>query len=165
MYASHHLLSVCPSCLIICVGPEQLDHPARCADYLCRFSEQLQLIQTTEDGTQSFGTGTPWAGGELKYCFHSHISSELKEQVKIALEQTQQVLPCLKFTDVGLKREGNGQAETSGGSAECNESPAVFITSFNDGCWSYVGELSNSKSQGFNLGPGCDSLGTVMHGA
>merc|ERR1712166_1167921 len=125
-------------------------------------TEQLELIQTTEDGTQSFGSGTPWADGELKYCFHSHITSDLKSVIKTALEQTQQVLPCLKFTDVGLKSLGNGQAETSGGTAECNEGPAVFITSFNDGCWSHVGELSR-KTQGFNLGPGCDSLGTVMH--
>ena len=124
------------------------------------------MIQTTEDGTQSFGTGTPWADGELKYCFHPHVSSELKAKVQTAVEQTQQVLPCLKLTDVGLKQLGDGQADSNTGTAECNESPAVFITSHKEGCWSYVGELGDYKTQGFNLQyPGCDSLGTIMHGA
>ena len=55
--------------------------------------------------------------------------------------------------DVGYKSAG-----------ECNVSPAVYITSLNSGCWSYVGEMTQWKSQGLNLqSPGCDSLGTSMH--
>ena len=55
--------------------------------------------------------------------------------------------------DVGFKSAG-----------ECNVSPAVYITSLNSGCWSYVGELTHWKSQGLNLqSPGCDSLGISIH--
>lgn len=47
---------------------------------------------------------------------------------------------------------------------ECQESPAVLITSSEKGCWSYVGMLKNWKSQQLNLqSPGCDSVGTAIH--
>ena len=47
---------------------------------------------------------------------------------------------------------------------ECQESPAVLITSSEKGCWSYVGMLKNRKSQQLNLqSPGCDSVGTAIH--
>ena len=65
--------------------------------------------------------------------------------------------------DVGLKT--NGEASTaSNGEGECNVSPAVYITSLDDGCWAYAGEMTDWKSQGFNLqSPGCDHLGTSIH--
>jgi len=63
------------------------------------------------------------------------------------------LLPHGMLIDVGYKSEG-----------ECNVRPAVYITSLNQGCWSYVGELTHLKSQGLNLqSPGCDSLGTSVH--
>ena len=40
----------------------------------------------------------------------------------------------------------------------------MYITSEDQGCWSYVGVLSSYDTQGFNLqSPGCDSTGTAMH--
>jgi hypothetical protein len=69
------------------------------------------------------------------------------------------LLPHGMLLDVGFKTESNSE-----GKAECNVSPAVYITPLDSGCWSYVGEESDWKSQGLNLqSPGCDSLGTSIH--
>jgi hypothetical protein len=63
------------------------------------------------------------------------------------------LLPHGMLIDVGFKSAG-----------ECNVSPAVYITSLDSGCWAYIGEVSDWKSQGLNLqSPGCDSLGTSIH--
>jgi hypothetical protein len=44
------------------------------------------------------------------------------------------------------------------------QSPALYITAAETGCWSYVGMLSGHITQGFNLqSPGCDTLGTAIH--
>jgi len=73
------------------------------------------------------------------------------------------VMPCIGWEDVGLKTNGE-KSTASGSEGECNVSPAVYITSLDDGCWAHAGELTDWKSQGFNLqSPGCDSLGTSMH--
>ena len=81
----------------------------------------------------------------------------LEEDVRSSFALTQSelvtLLPHGMLIDVGLKSAN-----------ECNVSPAIYITSQDSGCWSYVGELTNWKSQGLNLqSPGCDSLGISIH--
>ena len=99
--------------------------------------------------------------------------------------------PCMKFKNVGVKQVGNGkesifsfqavkQAQPSLADdeqwkqgvqqgAQCNESPAVFITSDGTGCWSRVGMVDlgqnyGQTTQGLNLQhPCCTSLGTALH--
>ena len=100
------------------------------------------------------GAGKPWTGKKLNYCFATDTAQAVKDVMARAVTQFKKVLPCLEMEDVGYS--GSGEV--------CNTSPAVYITSANSGCWSYVGELSSWSSQGLNLqSPGCDSLGTTMH--
>merc|ERR1719203_1840901 len=101
---------------------------------------------------RSYGAGTPWAGGLLKYCYDPDLKSGAKTAVEKAIEQYKKAVPCITWENVGHLW-----------GSFCKKSPAVYITSLNEGCWSYVGMLS-SKSQQLNLqSPGCDSVGTTMH--
>ena len=99
----------------------------------------------------------------MNYCYASHVSEAIKKVHTDAFSQYTKAIPCLSFTNVGLKTDGDGNDAVAGGTAECNASPAVYITTSKSGCWSYVGELSYYKTQGYNIGSGCESLGIVMH--
>ncbi|CAJ1445542.1 unnamed protein product [Effrenium voratum] len=121
-------------------------------------SDQLKkFVDTAEAQTRkargSFGTGTPWTKGIVNFCFHHSATDRVKEAVQSAIQQYKKAVPCIQWNDVGLMSD-----------EECQESPAVLITSSEKGCWSYVGMLKNRKSQQLNLqSPGCDSVGTAIH--
>jgi len=118
---------------------------------------QAQLLMFMQLNAQapshrSYGAGTPWVGGLLKYCYDPALKSGAKKAVEKAIEQYKKAVPCITWENVDYK---------SG--SRCKQDQAVYITSNNQGCWSYVGMLS-SKSQQLNLqSPGCDSVGTTMH--
>merc|ERR1719424_2755163 len=104
--------------------------------------------------------GDPWATGRVPYCYAAGIDSAAKDASEMAVAQIMKAVPCLTFVNVGLKTDGNGAATTDGGSAQCNEAPAVYVTSGFAGCWSYVGRLQFYATQGLNLqSNGCDFLG------
>lgn len=121
---------------------------------LKQFVSQAESAQkVTRKVHGSFGAGKPWAKGIVKFCYHENVPDGVKDAVRLAIQQYKKSVPCIQFNEVG--RLSND---------ECEESPAVFITSENTGCWSYVGELTHRKAQGLNLqSPGCDSVGTVLH--
>jgi hypothetical protein len=99
------------------------------------------------------GAGKPWTNKKVNYCFAVEAKPAVRQVIARSVEMFKKVLPCIEWQDVGFKSAG-----------ECNVSPAVYITSLNSGCWSYVGELTHWKSQGLNLqSPGCDSLGISIH--
>ena len=133
-------------------------------------TSELALFQSLTNAVReqgvSFGAGTAWKGGLVKYCYAGNIRGKTRKVVELAVQQFKKAVPCLTWKDVGLKSDGNGKSTwppNGKGTAECNESPAIYITSkANDGCWSFVGELP-TKTQGFNLGDGCNSIGTAMH--
>lgn len=121
---------------------------------LKQFVSQAESAQkVTRKVHGSFGAGKPWAKGIVKFCYHENVPDGVKDAVRLAIQQYKKSVPCIQFNEVG--RLSND---------ECEESPAVFITSENTGCWSYVGELTHRNAQGLNLqSPGCDSVGTVLH--
>jgi hypothetical protein len=115
---------------------------------------QMQAFELSAKtgGGPSYGAGTPWAGGVVKYCFAPDIKAAAKKAVDAAVLQYKKAVPCLQWKDVGY---ASGEV--------CQESPAVYISSKTGGCYSYVGMLSRT-SQALNLAsPGCDSLGTAIH--
>lgn len=108
----------------------------------------------------SVGAGKPWANNKLNYCFDSDVADSVKKVVALAVAQFKKAVPGISMVNVGFKSTTGG----GNGAGLCQVSPAVYITSQKTGCWSYVGELTHWKSQGFNLqAPGCDSVGTAMH--
>ena len=114
-------------------------------------AESARHVSKVQRG--SFGAGLPWSNGIVKYCFHDSASEGVREAVRLAIAQYKKAVPCIEFNDVGLLSAD-----------ECEESPAVLITSEHNGCWSYVGMLQHRKSQKLNLqAPGCDSVGTAIH--
>ena len=114
---------------------------------------QAARLSTMSDTSASFGAGTPWKHNTINYCFDEACPDAVFDAVAYSIKQFQLAVPCLQFADVGRKKKGR-----------CNVSPAIYITSEDTGCWSYVGEISDWKAQGLNLQtPGCDSVGTTMH--
>lgn len=124
--------------------------------YSCDAQKQafLEMEQKARDGqTPSYGIGTPWSGSNMKYCFAPSTKAEVRSAIGYGINQIKKAVPCIQFTDVGY-----------GSGTNCASGPAVYITSENSGCWSYVGEISFWSSQGLNLqSPGCDSIGTAIH--
>ena len=113
-------------------------------DMMPSSSAQLQLWQAWGSGkkvpdamflaagmkatTTYYGGGTPWASSNMKYCYASHVSEAIKKVHTDAFSQFTKAIPCLSFTNVGLKTDGDGNDAVAGGTAECNASPAVYIT-------------------------------------
>ena len=114
-------------------------------------AESARHVSKVQRG--SFGAGTPWTNGIVRYCFHDSATEGVREAVRLAIAQYKKAVPCIEFNDVGHISED-----------ECEESPAILITSAHSGCWSYVGMFENWQSQELNLqAPGCDSVGTALH--
>lgn len=98
-------------------------------------------------------SGKPWTDGILKYCYPPETATSAITAFEEAILLINKAVPNIKFENVGYKSAD-----------ECNESPAVYLTSGDDGCWSYVGELTSYTSQGLNLQvPGCDTVGIATH--
>jgi len=111
------------------------------------------LVRSTNSVPPRYGAGTPWTDNRVPYCFAKDTPQGVIDSVEYAVEQFRQAVPCIQMVDVG-------RSPTEG----CRESPAVYITSADTGCWSYVGMISDWMYQGLNLqSPGCDSIGTAMH--
>ena len=154
-------------------GAEQLD--------LWQRRAAGELIET--EGKPSYG-GTAWPKGIIKYCFSSSVTKSVKDAWAKSIEQFKKATPFLQFKDVGWKSEGNGRGRVlpgisfnvvngnampnNPGGASCNEYPALFVKSNENGCWTCVGyparfAHSEGVTYAVNLGPGCDSIGTTMH--
>eukprot|EP00441_Pelagodinium_beii_P013714 CAMPEP_0197661992 /NCGR_PEP_ID=MMETSP1338-20131121/51794_1 /TAXON_ID=43686 ORGANISM="Pelagodinium beii, Strain RCC1491" /NCGR_SAMPLE_ID=MMETSP1338 /ASSEMBLY_ACC=CAM_ASM_000754 /LENGTH=568 /DNA_ID=CAMNT_0043239657 /DNA_START=83 /DNA_END=1785 /DNA_ORIENTATION=- len=144
----HHLVPIEEACGKDC---HEGDMKASCPAQHQLF---LELEEKARSGqTPSYGAGKPWSGATMSYCFDTNIKAAAKEAVALGMAQISKAVPCMKFIDVGYK-----------GGGKCNSGPAVYITSENTGCWSYVGEISFWQSQQLNLqSPGCDSVGTAIH--
>mmetsp|Transcript_85429 Transcript_85429/g.104790 ORF Transcript_85429/g.104790 Transcript_85429/m.104790 type:complete len:604 (+) Transcript_85429:40-1851(+) len=115
-------------------------------------AENAQKVHWNKKQRGSFGAGAPWSKGVVNYCFHKSATDSVKEAIRLAIQQYKKSVPCIQFKDVGPSGD------------QCGESPAVLITSENNGCWSYVGMLKHRDVQELNLqSPGCDSVGTALH--
>lgn len=140
-------------------------------DMLASSKEQLLLFQNRHSGlvdNKYVAAGKPWTDATVKYCFAADINPRIKHLFEMATEQYVRAVPCMKFVNVG-NAEGH-KVNGPDSHKACDVNPAIFVMSRkDDGCWSFVGELSGSingqfKTQLLNLQfPGCDSLGTAIH--
>jgi len=102
--------------------------------------------------------GKPWREGEVKYCFASDTLQGARNAWKLAVDSLKDEVPCLTFNEVNALN-----------SKDCSSLPSIMVTAaHNDGCWSYVGQVSGDNnnllgSQPLNLGSGCDTLGAAAH--
>jgi len=89
------------------------------------------------------------------YCYASSLNDPALAALKAALAHIQSQVACLNFTLTSL----------SGSGAGCQTLPSVLITADpGAGCWSHFGQAATpGQSQILNIGPGCESMGMVLH--
>jgi len=108
-------------------------------------------------GVDLLWMGKPWRKGDVEYCFASDTSQSARTAWKLAVDSLKDQVPCLSFHEVNALN-----------SKDCKSVPSIMVTSHDDGCWSYVGQVSGNNnnlpgSQLLNLGRGCDTLGAAAH--
>merc|ERR1719362_2039055 len=108
-------------------------------------------------GVDLLWMGKPWREGDIQYCFASDTSQGARTAWKMAVDSLKGQVPCLAFNEVSARDY-----------TDCRSFPSIIVTSRDDGCWSYVGQVSTvvdnvPGSQALNLGRGCDSVGAAAH--
>eukprot|EP00406_Dinophysis_acuminata_P008184 CAMPEP_0179216426 /NCGR_PEP_ID=MMETSP0797-20121207/3373_1 /TAXON_ID=47934 /ORGANISM="Dinophysis acuminata, Strain DAEP01" /LENGTH=699 /DNA_ID=CAMNT_0020922585 /DNA_START=260 /DNA_END=2355 /DNA_ORIENTATION=+ len=105
----------------------------------------IRRLKEEADGARGRGVGHVWD------------SREAAEAWKAAVGHVREQVPCMSFNEVAAA------------GANCFALPSIIVTSVpNDGCWSYVGQVSGSldledRSQPLNLGAGCETKGMASH--
>ena len=120
---------------------------------------QYGALEAPESGV-SYGAGRPWTNGVMPYCFDRSLNPRMVKYVQQAMSIIQngvrgtanRGVPGIHFKNVG----------TNGG--RCQESPSVFITDAQQGCFADMGMMTQflGGSQKLNVPHTC-SLGTVVH--
>lgn len=109
-------------------------------------------------GVDLLWMGKPWREGDVKYCFAPDASEGARSAWKMAVDSLKEQVPCLAFNEVHAVN-----------ARDCSSVPSIIVTSSqDDGCWSYVGQVSGDNnnlpgSQPLNLGRGCDAPGAAAH--
>lgn len=102
-------------------------------------------------------SGAPWRDGAILYCFESGMSERAQAAFQQAVKHVTDQIPCINFT----------QVQTSANADQgCAAHPSVMVTSSEQGCWSFVGQinhLGSKVSQQLNLGTGCEIMGMAAH--
>mmetsp|Transcript_64081 Transcript_64081/g.111715 ORF Transcript_64081/g.111715 Transcript_64081/m.111715 type:complete len:733 (-) Transcript_64081:107-2305(-) len=125
---------------------------------------ESSLFSKAPEQTQEkkVAAGRPWTSARVNYCFASDVPKRIKGIFEAAARQYRLAVTCLDFKNVGWKR---GSSRSVMEDQECQESPAIFVTSNPDeGCYSWVGMIPNLRSQRLQLhDPGCFAIGIAMH--
>jgi hypothetical protein len=130
--------SIAASCLIAAVTAIKL--------------ELQTLALHTGEGQE--GAGRPWKENTMHWCRAKGLSDLSLNAILRGIEQYGKALPgCITFIEVP---EENGKCVIA-------NRASVYMQSLDDGCWSYMGMISDTETQKLNIGPGCDSAGTVLH--
>mmetsp|Transcript_38317 Transcript_38317/g.90049 ORF Transcript_38317/g.90049 Transcript_38317/m.90049 type:complete len:750 (-) Transcript_38317:32-2281(-) len=96
----------------------------------------------------------------IPFCFHSEISEIARLAIRDAIDEIEQQVPCIKFTQISTLADNSGCVlPVTGGS--------LLIKSDEAGCWSYVGVVEYHSgrrvSQPVNIGLGCETSGVAQH--
>jgi len=131
-------------------------------------AEQAALFQALKaNGTAEWvGGGAPWKEGKVAYCLGPSAKADveaggivLQLMRAAAFEYENALGGCITIRYVG-------DAACPGGydTCTCEERPAMVVhrDAGGGGCWSMLG-FQGRDFQQLNLGPGCESLGTVVH--
>jgi hypothetical protein len=98
----------------------------------------------------------------INYCFSAGISDQAHQAVLAAIGHVEEQVPCIDFHQTELDPYAY-EVE------ECQLMPSIIFQSKEEGCWSYVGQVSGKfteymqKSQEINIGTGCEIMGIVVH--
>jgi len=160
--------------------PDDTDPPLNSNSTFVSISTGVVEWQDESLGSQSTGLGSSStsasktankeaSGHEVLYCFASAkegrpgISTAAKEAFMQAFAHIVEQVPCISFRAV----------EADPNSNDCVEYPSIVVQSEPGGCWSHVGQVSDTttgttndyarQSQPLNLGPGCGAKGLVVH--
>eukprot|EP00746_Dinoflagellata_sp_MGD_P069831 gnl/MRDRNA2_/MRDRNA2_28576_c0_seq1.p1 gnl/MRDRNA2_/MRDRNA2_28576_c0~~gnl/MRDRNA2_/MRDRNA2_28576_c0_seq1.p1 ORF type:complete len:1130 (+),score=172.37 gnl/MRDRNA2_/MRDRNA2_28576_c0_seq1:337-3390(+) len=132
------------------------------------YSSLAQLYDGSETVTMldavSKGVAVTWLDGKISYCFHTSVDDVTKSAFRIAVQRITSVIPCIYIREIEVSPSN---ADT------CESLPSIIVRSDNEGCWSYVGQVSKKAgcmpksfatlSQTLNLGKGCGFVGSTEH--
>ncbi|KAI8487064.1 Meprin A subunit beta-like, partial [Branchiostoma belcheri] len=137
------------------IRPEERDDSGALMESDIKLTPEQQLIldariqeaETGKSGRKGTSNIAARWSGNVPYTLNSALSSQAREGISAAIQHWEDNT-CLRFQQL----------------SGTIPSDLRYIEFFpENGCWSYIGKLSNSGPQRISIGQGCEGMGTVAH--